>query len=331
MQSGIKSMSLGDILESLFKLAGKTVLRNLIVIVILILPASLIFIYGIDTFFNSIANLVEHKDEYGGMTGETITSLISMIVLYGFSIFIFTIGTVLATLAVTIISANQFAGNQISWQEGFRQTFSMKFWRMLGVSIIESFAVVGVFVIPIIIFISLVSTENSFAIFFAVIILLAAIAAVIYIAIRWSFVFPALAYEDTGVIDSLKRSWNLVTGYWWRTFGILILLHIIVSFAVSIITTPLSFVVMWDIFAELFSKMDFNTYEEPNPKEVFTLFSSMGLRIGIISAISSILSLLITPLISVVMYFDLRAKNDEFADDQPPEEPSEPDNSIDLF
>jgi hypothetical protein len=331
MQSGIKSMSLGDILENLFKLAGKTVVRNLIVIVILIIPTSLIFIYGIDTFFNSIANLAEHKDEYGGMTGETLTSLISVFALYGFSIFIFTIGTVLATLAVTIISANQFAGNQISWQEGFRQTFSMKFWRMLGASIIESFAVVGVFIIPMIIFIALVSTKNGFAIFFGVIILLAAIAAVIYIVIKWSFVFPALAYEDTGVIDSLKRSWNLVTGYWWRTFGILILLNIIVSFAVSIITTPLSFAVMWDIFADLFSKMEIGTYSEPDPMEVFTLFSSMGLRIGIISAVSSILSLLITPLISVVMYFDLRAKKNEFAEDETPKEPSEPDNSINIF
>ena len=331
MQYGIKSMSLGDILENLFKLAGKTVLRNLIVATIFLLPASIILNYGIETFFTSLINLVEHKDEYGGMTGEKITSLISVFALYGFSIFIFTIGTVLATLAVTIISAYQFAGNQISWQEGLRQTFSMKFWRMLGASIIESFAVVGVFIIPMIIFIALVSTKNGFAIFFGVIILLAAISAVIYIAIRWSFVFPALAYEDTGVIDSLKRSWNLVTGYWWRTFGILILLNIIVSFAISIITTPLMFAVLWDIFADFFSMMDINTYGKPDTMEAMKLLSSMGIRMGIISAVSSILSLLITPLISVVMYFDLRAKKNEFADDQTPEEPSEPDNSIDLF
>ena len=77
--------------------------------------------------------------------------------------------------------------------------------------------------------------------------------------------------------------------------------------------------------------MDINTYGKPDTMEAMKLLSSMGIRMGIISAVSSILSLLITPLISVVMYFDLRAKKNEFADDQTPEEPSEPDNSIDLF
>jgi hypothetical protein len=91
------------------------------------------------------------------------------------------------------------------------------------------------------------------------------------------------------------------------------------------------FAVLWDIFADFFSMMDINTYGEPDPMEAMKLLSSMGIRMGIISAISSILSLLITPLISVVMYFDLRAKKNEFTQDAIPEEPSEPDNGIDLF
>jgi hypothetical protein len=331
MQSGIKSMSLGDILENLFKLAGKTVIRNLIVIVILILPASLIFMYGIDTFFNSLVNLAEHNDEYGGMTNEAIVSMISTFFIYGVSIFIFVIGILLATLGVTIIGAKEFAGENVTWQEGFRQTFSIKFWKMLGASIIEGLAFFGIFFIPMIIFVILVSTKAGIAIFFGIVILIAAIIAVIFVAVRWSFVIPAIAYEDSGVIDSLRRSWNIVNGFWWRTFGILILLNIIVSFAVSIITIPLSFAVMLDVFAEMFKSFDFKSNAEPDPLATIKLFSSMGLRTGILSAVSSILSLLITPLISVVMYFDLRAKKNEFADDETPEEPNEPDNSVDLF
>ena len=331
MQPVIKSMGLGDIFENLFKLTGKTAIRNLIVAAILLLPTSLIFVYGINTFFNAIVNLAKHKDGFGGMSSESFYSLISTFSIYGISIFIFTVGTVLATLSITIISANQFAGNKISWVEGLRQTFSMKFWRTLGASIIEGFAAFGILLIPIIVFIALASTKNGVAIFIGVLIILAAIAAIIFVAIRWTFTFTTIAYENIGVIDSLKRSWNLVEGYWWRTFGILILLNILVSFAISIITTPVSFAVMWDIFADLFSKINSNSYNEPDPLEVLKSFSSMGLRIGIISSISSILSLLITPLISVVMYFDLRAKKNEFTEVDSPDDPSEPNKNVDIF
>jgi hypothetical protein len=331
MHSSIKSMSLGDIFENLFKLAGKTALRNLIVITILLLPSALILVYGIDSFFSSIINLAEQGDEFGGMDSESIISIISMSVVYGITILIFTIGTLLATLAVTIIATNHFAGNEINWQDGLKEAFSIKFWRIVGASIIESFSIFGIIFIPFIILIALAATQNGFAIFIGVVILLAAIAAVIFVAVKWSFVFPTISYEDTGVIESLRRSWYLVGGYWWRTFGIIILLNILVSFAVSIITTPLSFAVMWDIFADLFSRMDMNNYEEPAPFEMIELFSSMGIRMGIITTISSVLSLLITPLISVVMYFDLRAKKNEFAENQVDEGPEEIDNSIDLF
>jgi hypothetical protein len=51
----------------------------------------------------------------------------------------------------------------------------------------------------------------------------------IYIAVRFIVASQAAVLERQGVTDSLRRSWNLVEGNWWRVFGIVIVVAILVS------------------------------------------------------------------------------------------------------
>ncbi|WP_087076445.1 glycerophosphoryl diester phosphodiesterase membrane domain-containing protein [Arthrobacter sedimenti] len=53
----------------------------------------------------------------------------------------------------------------------------------------------------------------------------------------------ALMLEGTGPWTSIKRSWQLTRGNWWRTFGIVLLTSIIVSIIASVISMPLTFAV----------------------------------------------------------------------------------------
>lgn len=50
-----------------------------------------------------------------------------------------------------------------------------------------------------------------------------------FFAIRWSLTTPSLMLEGTTVTGALKRSWTLVGGAFWRTFGIILLGGIIAS------------------------------------------------------------------------------------------------------
>jgi hypothetical protein len=45
--------------------------------------------------------------------------------------------------------------------------------------------------------------------------------------IRWSFVLQSALLEETGTLGSLENSWSLVSGNWWRVFGILLLFAVI--------------------------------------------------------------------------------------------------------
>lgn len=50
----------------------------------------------------------------------------------------------------------------------------------------------------------------------------------------------AVAVEQHAPFRSIGRSWSLTRGHWWRTFGIVLLVSIIVGVIASVITTPLS-------------------------------------------------------------------------------------------
>jgi hypothetical protein len=50
----------------------------------------------------------------------------------------------------------------------------------------------------------------------------------IYIGVRFVVAAQATVLERQSVTDSLRRSWNLVEGNWWRVFGIVLVVAILV-------------------------------------------------------------------------------------------------------
>lgn len=67
------------------------------------------------------------------------------------------------------------------------------------------------------------------------------------LALAWVWIYvkvllapAAVAVEQHAPFRAIGRSWSLVRGHWWRTFGIVLLVSIIVGVIASVITTPLS-------------------------------------------------------------------------------------------
>ncbi len=51
----------------------------------------------------------------------------------------------------------------------------------------------------------------------------------IYLSIAWALAIPVLLSEDAKGSKALGRSYRLVRGHWWKTFGTLIVMYIMVS------------------------------------------------------------------------------------------------------
>jgi hypothetical protein len=72
----------------------------------------------------------------------------------------------------------------------------------------------------------------------AVVVVLATIAIAIVAVARFALAVPALVLERLGPIPALRRSWTLVEGSTWRTFGIVLLAGLVVTIIASV-ATPL--------------------------------------------------------------------------------------------
>ncbi len=66
-----------------------------------------------------------------------------------------------------------------------------------------------------------------------------------WLSTRLSLVPSALMIERLPLRAAISRSWSLTTGFFWKTLGIELLVAMIISFATSIVTTPLQLVVTY--------------------------------------------------------------------------------------
>lgn len=122
---------------------------------------------------------------------------------------------------------------------------------------------------------------------------IAVIAAGIFFSIRWSLAVAAMMAEDIGPINGLRRSWNLVAGMWWRTFGILL----VVTILQGIIGLALGFLLGLIVGVAL----------------------SGDLQLAVSSVGSTLLGAIISPITTiaiVLLYFDLRVRKEGLDLDQ---------------
>ena len=83
-----------------------------------------------------------------------------------------------------------------------------------------------------------VTALRIIVIFAALCVTIVGIPFAIYLAVRWVFFAQAIMIEGEGSNEATELSGRLVQGYWWRTFGILLILGLLASLptgAVSLI------------------------------------------------------------------------------------------------
>jgi membrane-anchored glycerophosphoryl diester phosphodiesterase (GDPDase) len=62
---------------------------------------------------------------------------------------------------------------------------------------------------------------------FAFILMFVTVILYAYVFVRLSVIIPALMVENLGPVQAVRRSWQLVQGYWWRTFALMLVLGLI--------------------------------------------------------------------------------------------------------
>ena len=318
--AGIAPMQLGDIIDKSFRMTGTVFLRALVIVLILLVPAAVLLGEGSLEFYGTLGKMAQN--EAFSTSTAFLPALLEAMGIFALALTLSLLLGLAGELAVTLLVRSELARSKMSWTEALGGAFKLRYLRALCVMLLQAAAIAGIVVVP---FGLLILSRNGIIIaLLGLLMLPLLIGLVIFLVIRWSMAFTTVACEDSGAIAAMNRSWFLIAGNWWRVFGILLLFGVLANFAVGIITTPVSLIALWDFYREYFKMLGTIGHGQPDPASIGRMLSSMGFGVGVSAALNMMLLTLVKPVYTTVLYFDLRARNGEFAARPPERSPSNP-------
>ncbi len=305
----VAPMSLGDIFDRTFRLFGKVFSRSIIIVLILFIPISILLVKGAQEFYATIGEITARGHEAAPGSDEMLTML-GWMGLFGISMLLALLANLCGELAVTRLVRSEFTGSSMTWKGALMEGIGIRYVRAVGVVglevVLAVIAGVGVAVLSV-----ALAAMGGGGVFAIVLMFLAAICLGVFLVIRWAFAFTVVACEDHGVLESFKRSWGLVSTRWWRAFGILALMGLLLSFAIFLLTAPFTFIAMWGFYREYFAALSSAGTGQPDPALMGKAMVSMGPAVGLSLALNMMLSTMTKPVYMTVLYFDLRARKKE--------------------
>jgi hypothetical protein len=121
---------------------------------------------------------------------------------------------------------------------------------------------------------------------------------------KLSLVPSALVIERLTLRGAIARSWTLVRGYFWRTFGIQLLVAVIVGVAASIIETPVT------IAVELVTLLSNPTGIENSTAALGSVFGATEIVSTIVSALVQTVTAIVSTAVTALIYIDLRIRKE---------------------
>jgi hypothetical protein len=126
----------------------------------------------------------------------------------------------------------------------------------------------------------------------------------VWLVIKLSLVPSALVIERLTLRNAVRRSWTLVRGYFWRTFGIEILVAIILGVAASIVETPVTLIV------ELFTLVSNPTGVSQTTASLGSVFGATEIAGTIVTALTGTVTAVISTAATALIYIDLRIRKE---------------------
>lgn len=146
------------------------------------------------------------------------------------SLAILVIGTLFTTAVLTIVISRSVLGRPVTLSEAWNEA-RPRLPQLLGLTLLlplMSAAIMTVALLPGL----LLGSAGGVAL--SLLGGMAALAVIVWLMVRFSLASPALMLERQGALPAMRRSAKLVTGAWWRTFGVLAL-TLLISFLISLI------------------------------------------------------------------------------------------------
>ncbi|WP_329067663.1 DUF7544 domain-containing protein [Streptomyces sp. NBC_01429] len=171
---------------------------------------------------------------------QTAESTQSSLLAQAPSLIITIIGTIFVTAVLTVVISRSVLGRPVTLSEAWNEA-RPRLLQLLGLTLLVP--LISVVLITVGILPGLLVGSAGGAVL-ALLGAMAAVVAIIWLMVRLSLASPALMLERQGVLTALRRSAKLVSGSWWRIFGIQSLTVLLVMFISLVIALPFSVIAM---------------------------------------------------------------------------------------
>jgi hypothetical protein len=161
----------------------------------------------------------------GAAAGFVLTALLALLT------------TALLTGILTAVVGKAVLGQPLDAREAW-QSVRPQLRGLVAVSLLIALVTFVVIVVSVTVAALLVAVGGAGFALLGVPLAIAGVLGAIYLSVRLSLAPCALVLEKVGVRDSLRRSWTLVKGDWWRVFGISVLTFLIAGFVGVLIQAP---------------------------------------------------------------------------------------------
>lgn len=201
-------------------------------------------------------------------------------------------------------SMQTYLGRHTTPGAAFRQV-ERQFWSYLGSSLIW-ILVVGTVTIGIAVFGALATSSSRYNTILGFII---GLPCGIYFGTRWGFYAQAVLVEEVSATNALRRSRELVTGTWWRVFGIIFAIFLIALMIELILVT---FLMSIFVLSGVAGEVDF-------AEMIRQILQIMGYNAeeadDLLFVITAVIDTFTTPILPIgitLLYFDQRIRKEGF-------------------
>ncbi|MFF3556590.1 glycerophosphoryl diester phosphodiesterase membrane domain-containing protein [Streptomyces tsukubensis] len=228
---------------------------------------------------------------------QAVDALQSMLVSLVPIMLIALLATLFTTALLTVVISRSVLGRPVELSEAWREA-RPRLPQLLALTFLVPLAAVGLVGLGILPGV-LVGGAGG-----AALIVVGAVAAVpvaVWLVILFALAPPALMLEGQNVTGALRRSAKLVSGSWWRTFGIVLLTTVLTTIVQMIIATPFGVAAVFvdnDGLGDLFSA------EGPNFGWPYLIVTGIG------AVIASAITFPISAGVNVLLYIDQRIRRE---------------------
>jgi hypothetical protein len=152
---------------------------------------------------------------------------------------------VLATGMLTTAMGRAVLGRPVSTSDVWQRA-RKRFWPLLGLTLLVGLSVgavaLGGITVAVLLGALIGQASTGFGVLLGVLLGLVAVVATVWLTVALLLAPVALILENVGVTTAMRRSFRLVKGAWWRTFGIYLLASILAYVVAQVLTLPFSFI-----------------------------------------------------------------------------------------